>query len=93
MNISQDTLAKKVDVGRTSISNIELGRHHAPLHLLYKICGELEVDIHSVIPTFAEVNETMKKVEDGILIQLAKTGLPEKSKRSIESIIQKMTAK
>lgn len=88
--LNQEDLSDKVGVGRTSISNIELGRHQAPLHLLYKICQELDSDIHSVVPTFSEVRESMEKPESEIQEQLNKTNLPENSKRSIESYLQQI---
>ncbi len=90
-NVNQELLAKKVGIGRTSVSNIELGRHHAPLHIIYRICKELESDIHSIMPTLTEINEMMKESEDGLISRLNKVNLPNKSKKSIESYFQQIT--
>jgi len=87
---NQDQLSKLVGIGRTSISNIELGRHQAPLHLIYKICKELKAEIHSVIPTIAEINEALETSGSDLIEQLNRKNIPDVSKRNIESYIQKM---
>ena len=46
---------------RASISNIEKGRQHAPLDTVYKLCDALELDIHSILPTYSEVNFYIEK--------------------------------
>ena len=59
LNLSQDALAKYLDLRRTSISNIELGRHQIPLYLLYKLSVLLKTDIIEIIPTYNEIIELM----------------------------------
>jgi DNA-binding XRE family transcriptional regulator len=46
---SQDQLAKKLDLSRVSIVNIEKGRQHPSLHLLVEITRILNVNISSFI--------------------------------------------
>ncbi len=53
--VTQGQLAKEVGVLRTSITNIEAGRQKVPLHLLYKICTALEVEVVEILPTNAEI--------------------------------------
>src|SRR5215218_9411231 len=53
--VTQARLAEAVGVLRTSVTNIEAGRQKPPLHLLYKMCVELGVEISSVVPTVEEV--------------------------------------
>jgi DNA-binding XRE family transcriptional regulator len=55
--VTQGQLAKEVGVLRTSITNIEAGRQKVPLHLLYKICAALEMEVVETLPTNAEVTQ------------------------------------
>ncbi len=48
--LTQEQLAKKISLKRTSITNIEKGRQQLLVHMLIKIALELEVDIGSLIP-------------------------------------------
>jgi transcriptional regulator with XRE-family HTH domain len=47
---SQDKLAKRLKLSRASIVNIEAGRQHAPLHLLWQIAEVLGTDLALLIP-------------------------------------------
>jgi transcriptional regulator with XRE-family HTH domain len=67
---SQARLAKHLDVSRASIVNIEAGRQHAPLHLLWRIAEVLGTDLVSLIPRrtdllpterSAKLNDVMRK--------------------------------
>src|SRR5918992_2730469 len=53
--VTQGQLAKEVGVLRTSITNTEAGRQKVPLHLLYKICAALEIEVVDILPTNDEV--------------------------------------
>ena len=53
--LSQAALAKKLEVSRASIVNIEAGRQHAPLYLLWRIAQHLDVELLSLIPSAAEL--------------------------------------
>ena len=48
--LSQDALAKLVGLTRTSLTNIENGRQHPPLHTLCEIVERLRVDISELLP-------------------------------------------
>jgi len=89
--LNQEDLSKMVGIGRTSISNIELGRHQAPLHLIYRICCALEVEIHTVIPTFREINEATEAIDSDLLRQLDKVVLAQESKKQIEEYLSKIS--
>jgi transcriptional regulator with XRE-family HTH domain len=54
--LTQDQLAKKISLKRTSITNIEKGRQQLLVHMLIKIARELEVDVESLIPKSANGN-------------------------------------
>lgn len=62
--LSQATLAKKVDMSRASIVNIEAGRQHPPLHVLWQLAEVLSVEAAALIPSHAEY------IEDGEPIKL-----------------------
>jgi transcriptional regulator with XRE-family HTH domain len=48
--LSQDALAKLVGLTRTSLTNIESGRQHPPLHTFCEIVEQLKVDISELLP-------------------------------------------
>lgn len=48
--LSQKDLAYLITVERTSITNIESGRQHPPLHVIYDIARALTVPIYSLLP-------------------------------------------
>ncbi len=48
--ITQVALASQVELSRTSVSNIEAGRQHPPLHKLYEIASVLGVDPRALLP-------------------------------------------
>jgi DNA-binding XRE family transcriptional regulator len=50
VDMTQTQLAEAVGVLRTSIANIEAGRQKPPLHLLYKLCMELGVEVADILP-------------------------------------------
>jgi len=49
-NLSQDALAKLVGLTRTSLTNIESGRQHPPLHILCEIAAQLDVAVPQLLP-------------------------------------------
>ena len=48
--LSQQDLATRIGISRTSIVNIEAGRQHAPLHVVVGIAEALATDIATLIP-------------------------------------------
>ena len=95
ISVSQEKLADSVSVGRTSISNIELGRHKAPLHIIYDIAKSLEVDIHFIIPHESEINSRIiedKEKDKTVISNLLdkKKELTKSDKKKIEDIINKL---
>ncbi|OIQ80717.1 anaerobic benzoate catabolism transcriptional regulator [mine drainage metagenome] len=49
-NLSQEGLATLIGLTRTSLTNIENGRQHPPLHTLCEIVEKLKVDISELLP-------------------------------------------
>ena len=69
---SQAKLAKTLGVSRASIVNIEAGRQHAPLDLLWRIANTLDVELVQLIPRRAELippGETVE-LDEGMLRQI-----------------------
>ncbi len=55
-NFSQAKLAKHLGISRASMVNIEAGRQHAPLDLLWRIAEALDVELILLIPKKAELS-------------------------------------
>lgn len=55
LNMNQLELSDKLNISRSSVSNIEVGRHQVPLFTLYEISKVLELNIKDLIPSFDEV--------------------------------------
>jgi transcriptional regulator with XRE-family HTH domain len=85
MRLTQTQLSERVGVLRTSITNIEAGRQHPPLHLLYALCQVLGLEVTEVLPTIAEVVQpTSVFVEiDGKMQQI-----PPKTARLLQELIE-----
>lgn len=103
--LSQEKLAKRLDISRASIVNIEAGRQHAPLHLLWQIAEVLGTDLTLLIPRREDLlspqaliqldKKTMKQIEeaangDADTVKVL-TGFVSKLKTTIE--IQRPTRK
>lgn len=61
--LSQAALAERLGVSRASVVNIEAGRQHAPLHLLWKVAQHLHVELSSLIPSRDELTAPTVNVE------------------------------
>lgn len=57
--LSQEALAKLVGLNRTSLTNIEKGRQHPPVHILCDIAEQLKANISELLPSSAPINETV----------------------------------
>ena len=70
--LSQAALAESLGISRASIVNIEAGRQHAPLSLLWKVAQHLDVELVTLIPSKAELTAPPANVElaDGMRAQL-----------------------
>lgn len=56
-DLSQAKLAERVELTRTSISNIESGRQHVPIDVLYRVARALNCRPHELLPDPAELAE------------------------------------
>lgn len=95
-SISQDKLAKRVQVTRTSIVNIEAGRQRAPLHLLWQIAAVLEVEVADLIPTRADLAADRTPLQlDATVVALIEQAAADDpgTKRLLEDFIQHAKSK
>jgi transcriptional regulator with XRE-family HTH domain len=69
---SQAKLAKHLGISRASMVNIEAGRQHAPIDLLWRIAEALEVELIMLIPQRAELSvpDVAVKLDDAIRKQI-----------------------
>lgn len=87
-DLSQALLAKKINMSRASIVNIEKGRQHPPLHLLWSFAQLLDVNIGSLIPNFqSSSNEVNPVFEEFIKQSSAKGLIHEDSMENLNSFI------
>jgi transcriptional regulator with XRE-family HTH domain len=61
--LSQANLAKRLGISRVSVVNIEAGRQHAPLSLLWQIAEILETDLVLLIPRRNELLSPLAPVQ------------------------------
>jgi transcriptional regulator with XRE-family HTH domain len=61
--LSQAGLAKKLDLSRASIVNIELGKQRAPIHVLWQIAEALKTDIGLLLPRRDELDERNEPIK------------------------------
>jgi len=50
LGMTQVDLAKRADIGRTTLVHIESGKHRTSLGNLYKIAEVLDVSAHLIVP-------------------------------------------
>lgn len=61
LRLTQDDLAQRIGLKRTSITNIEKGRQKIQVHTLYELAAALEVDPPALVPTFKTMEpDTLK---------------------------------
>ncbi|MEO5910835.1 MAG: helix-turn-helix transcriptional regulator [Pelobium sp.] len=89
LSVSQEDLALKVGLARTSISNIEVGRQQVTISVLYDICHELQIDVHRILPTYIEVLDSLEIKHDYLEI-LKNADLNHESSERIELILKNL---
>lgn len=91
LRLNQIELSEKVKIGRTSISNIEKGRQCPPLALIYSICYALDIDIHSLLPTYSEVDLRINFTDTIIDNYIDSFGTDKNTIEHIKAIIKRNT--
>ncbi len=62
VDLSQDSLAKRVGLSRTSVTNVEQGRQQVPLHMLYIFADALGVEATALLPDKKKMAQEGKRV-------------------------------
>jgi len=90
LGITQEDLAHRVGVSRTSITNLELGKQQVPLHLLYEIAEELGTQIDALLPRHDELKsaEYVASPERG---QFSQQELPPQAARVRDELLKKFS--
>ena len=72
--MTQERLGTLVGLSRTSITNIEKGRQHVPLHQLYRIADALDVTPTMLLPPppTAGVSALAQKLPAGTELAISK---------------------
>jgi transcriptional regulator with XRE-family HTH domain len=90
--LSQEKLAQRLGVSRASVVNIEAGRQHAPLHILWQIAEALDTELVLLLPRREDLVETELAVRlDSWLIRKIERdgGKPDAQKR-IAGVVSKL---
>lgn len=72
-HLSQDAVARRVGLSRTSITNIERGRQHVALHMLYRFASAVGAQPSELLPL--QLMSTASDIVDPHLLR--KAGVPE----------------
>lgn len=93
LDMNQSVLGEKAVIGRASISNIEKGRQKPPLSVIYRICHELDIDVHSVLPTYKEIEASVEaeNSQSSLKLYFEKVNLDENLQKVIDDIFNKKT--
>lgn len=54
-DLTQSEVAETVGLLRTTIANIEAGRQRVSLHVLYKLCTILNLEVNEILPANSEI--------------------------------------
>ncbi len=90
LGLNQEDLAEAIGLNRTSISNIEVGRHQVPLTVLYKIAEILKIDVHLMLPTFNEVIQHAEKQASEYDIIIKNKQFTDKTITDINNIVKNL---
>jgi transcriptional regulator with XRE-family HTH domain len=78
-SVTQEELARRVDLSRTSITNIEKGRQRIMLHQVVELAEALKTDVGALIPTTppAESEEPLRADVARVIERLQQEGTDE----------------
>ena len=83
--LSQAAFATRVQLSRSSIVNIELGRQHTPPHVLWLIAESLSLSIQDLLPTKQEL-ETYSE-NPSLVEALKSTSIDTEKQKSITDFL------
>lgn len=85
LELTQDEVAERIGMGRTSITNIEKGRQHVSLHLLYEISRVLGIAPAELLPDRSTLLSTDADLER--TLQASTSSLPAETKDWIRRVV------
>lgn len=81
---SQERLGNEIELSRTSIVNIEKGRHQPSLSTLYKLCTLYNIEVVDILPTREEIKEFEISSKP-----MNTSDLSAEQRKSVESLIKR----
>jgi transcriptional regulator with XRE-family HTH domain len=84
---SQQELAEKIQISRSSISNIEAGRQAISLHLIFEIANVYGADFTTLIPSMSEVFQSSQLSNDLVVDFLNKSEVSVHTKQQILELV------
>lgn len=87
--MNQESLAKRVGLTRTSVTNIERGRQKVTLDTVYRLCEVFGISIAELMPALNEVTAESISVEAGQSVTVAGQtyALPDKVAQSVRRLL------
>lgn len=76
--MTQQELADALGVSRPSVSNIEAGRQHIQLDVLYRLAAVLDLEVHRLLPDIQVADQPLQGLE----------GLPDDAQAFVRNIIE-----
>lgn len=73
--LTQENLAQRVSLTRTSITNVEKGRQAIQIHVLYNFAAALNLEPKDLIPLMRELNTEEVAIQENFEEELSKEEL------------------
>ena len=83
--LTQRQLADRLGVERTSITNVEAGRQRIPVHMLYRFCVALEIEVIELLPS---VQLLISDETDACALSAQLENIPPKTAEVIRSLLR-----
>jgi DNA-binding XRE family transcriptional regulator len=84
--MNQEILATKLNISRTSVINIETGRHNVNLFMVYEIAFHLNIDVKELIPDMDWFINTLNINQQMDMINVSNLKEPQGIEHSEENI-------
>ena len=81
--LTQQFVAGKMNVKRTSITNLESGKQCPSLDFIYRLCNLLDIDVYEILPSSDEWKSSQERGEK---VGIRATGALEVSKSTYDLI-------